>query len=88
VRELPRGKAGTEKYVRVYARGRVLTMRQQNGSVAVFPPPHKFFFPRQLEINLAFNYYRKEESAVAQGVRHNERPNYYDNCPISAAGVL
>ena len=81
IRELPRGKAGKEDYVRVYARNRVLSMSQENCSVAVFPPPHKFFFPRQLEINLGFNYYRKEEHSITLGVRQNERNNYYDECP-------
>jgi hypothetical protein len=82
VNEMPRGKAGGEKYVRVYARNRVLAVEQPNGSVAVFPPPHKFFFPRQLEINLGFNYYRREEAgALTLGVRHNEKNGYYETCP-------
>ncbi|GHV87005.1 hypothetical protein AGMMS50255_3010 [Spirochaetia bacterium] len=83
VSELPRGKSGMEKYIRVYARNRVLAMEQAEGSVAVFPPPHKFFFPRQLEINLGFNYYRREEAdnTIALGVRHNEKNGYYETCP-------
>ena len=81
VSELPRGRTGTAQYTRVYARNRVLTCAQPAGSVAVLPPPHAFFFPRQLEINLAFNYYRKEEERLTLGVRHNERHNYYDTCP-------
>ena len=80
-RELPHGRTGTDKYVRVYARNRVLAMEQEQGAVAVFPPPHKFFFPRQLEINLGFNFYRKEEDTVALGVRHNEKHGYYESCP-------
>jgi len=89
-RELPRGVSGMGRLVRVFARNRVLTLEQEGGAVAVFPPPHKFFFPRQLEINLGFNFYRKEldeeanTKALTLGVRHNEKSRYYDTCPNQA----
>jgi hypothetical protein len=47
-RELPKGQSGNEKYVRVYARNRVLTMEQENGAVAVFPLLTNFFSPGSL----------------------------------------
>jgi hypothetical protein len=40
------------------------------GSVAVFPASHKFFFSREVESNLGYNYYRKDsETNFAVGVR-------------------
>ena len=30
--------------------------------MAVFPPPHKFFFARENEVNLGFVYYRKDNN--------------------------
>src|SRR5258708_14765120 len=30
------------------------------GSLAVLPPPHKFFFARENEVNLGYVYYRKD----------------------------
>ena len=47
------------------------------GSLAVFPPPHKFFFSREIETNLGYVYYRKDgASAFALGARmaENEQP--------------
>jgi len=46
------------------------------GTVAVFPPPHSFIWDRQLEINVGFNYYRRDGDTVALGVRHNEESEY------------
>ena len=81
VNENPRTKAASEKHVRVYARNRVLTMCQDSGAVASFPPPHKFFFPRQLEINHGFNYYWiEDDETLTLGVRHNENNRYYETC--------
>jgi len=62
--------------VRVRARSRIVTASLPNGSVAVFPPPHSFIWDRQLEINVGFNYYRRDGETVALGVRHNEESEY------------
>lgn len=64
----------TDGVVRVNARNRVLTLEQEKGAVAVFPPPHKFFWARQNENCVGYNYYRRyPDGAVSLGVRHNER---------------
>ncbi len=48
------------------------------GSVAVFPPPHKFFFAREIELNLGFVWYRKDDDAsFSIGVRHADREEMY-----------
>jgi hypothetical protein len=65
-----------EEPVRVRARSRIVTASLPNGSVACFPPPHSFIWDRQLEINVGFNYYRRDGDTVALGVRHNEESEY------------
>jgi hypothetical protein len=62
----------------VRARNRLLVLEAANGSVACFPPPHQFFFPRQLEINLGFFWYRPEGQTVAVGVRHGDSHEGYN----------
>ena len=48
------------------------------GSVAVFPPPHKFFFSREIETNLGYVYYRKDgPGAFAIGARMSENEQPY-----------
>jgi hypothetical protein len=60
--------------VALKARSRVAVVETGAGSVAVFPASHKFFFSREVEPNLGYNYYRKDsESSFAVGVRQAER---------------
>lgn len=66
-----------ERPERVIARNRVLTAEGENGSLAAFPPPHSFFFPRQLENNVGYAYRRREGEKLAIGVRMNEESEYY-----------
>jgi len=40
------------KQIVLRARNRVAIAEGLNGSMAVFPPPHQFFFARELEVNL------------------------------------
>ena len=79
VKEYPRRKTGKmEEYVRVNARNRVLTLEQEKGSLAVLPPPHKFFWARQNENCVGYNYYRieEQEGKLTIGVRHSEDHEY------------
>lgn len=60
------------------ARNRLAIVDSQNGSLAVFPPPHKFFFAREDEVNLGYVYYRKDsDSAFAAGAMMPERSEGY-----------
>ncbi len=60
--------------VALKARNRVEIIQTGNGSVAVFPASHKFFFSREVESNLGYNYYRKDSDAsFAVGVRQADR---------------
>ncbi|MSU65040.1 MAG: hypothetical protein EXS38_02815 [Opitutus sp.] len=63
--------------VALAARNRVAIVEGETGSVAVFPPPHKFFFSREVEVNLGYVWYRKNDAtSFAIGVRHadSEQP--------------
>lgn len=61
------------------ARNRLAVVEGKAGGVAVFPPPHQFFFARQLEINLGFVWYRKDtETSYSLGVRHGDSHEGYN----------
>jgi len=67
------GGANNTEPVALRARNRLEIVDAGSGSLAVFPPPHKFFFAREDEINLGYVYYRKDtDSAFAVGVLQPE----------------
>jgi hypothetical protein len=54
------------------------------GSLAFFPPSHKFFFAREMETNLGYVYYRKEsETSFALGIRQPDREEGYKPFGVS-----
>lgn len=56
------------------ARNRLAILETGGGSLAVFPPSHKFFFSREIETNLGYVYYRKDsETSLAIGVRQPDK---------------
>jgi hypothetical protein len=60
------------------ARNRLEIVDAGQGSLAVFPPPHKFFFARENEVNLGYVYYRKDsDSSISVGVMQPERGEGY-----------
>jgi hypothetical protein len=60
--------------VPVRAKNRVLIASGQAGSLAVFPPPHQFFFARELEINLGYVWYEKMRANSLFGVGVRQHP--------------
>lgn len=60
----------------IYSRGRSATVALQNGSIGVFPPPHAFFFPRQVESVAGFLYWRRHTDGLGIGVQHSEHHDY------------
>jgi len=63
-----------EDRVPVKADNRVMVAEGTGGSVAVFPMPHAFFWPRQTEINLGYVWYRKDnDTSFGMGVRQAEQ---------------
>lgn len=64
--------------VTVRARNRLLIVEANQGSLAVFPPPHKFFWAREIELNLGYVWYRKDEAdSFSAGIRQAEREEMY-----------
>ncbi len=60
------------------ARNRVEILDSGSGSLAIFPPPHKFFFARENEVNLGYVYYRKDtDKSFSLGVMQPERGEGY-----------
>jgi len=52
----------------------VIAERGSAGSIVAFPPPHTFFWAREVAINLGYNWYRKDsESSFSFGIRQAER---------------
>lgn len=68
------GGAVNQDPVALKARNRLAIVETNAGSVAVFPASHKFFFSREIEVNLGYDYYRKDsETSFAVGVRQADR---------------
>ncbi len=70
--------------VALRARNRLAIVETAGGSLAVFPPPHKFFFAREIELNLGYVWYRKDnDSSFSIGVRHGDREEMYRGYGVS-----
>jgi hypothetical protein len=58
---------------RIAVRHRAIVAETDAGSVACFPPPHQYFFPRDLTDNLAFTWaLRPGELSSGFGIRQDE----------------
>ncbi len=76
--------------VTVKAKNRVLVAGGgRNGSIAAFPPPHVFFFTREVDTNLGYVWYRKDGDAqFGMGVRQadaEEVREYIENFALHNA---
>jgi hypothetical protein len=68
------GSVRNESLVPLKAANRVLIAEGRGASLAVFPPPHTFFFTREVDTNLGYVWYRKDdEKQFAFGIRQAER---------------
>ncbi|MBI3693228.1 MAG: hypothetical protein HY238_00080 [Acidobacteria bacterium] len=64
--------------VALRARNRLVIVEAAGGSVAIFPPSHKFFFAREIELNLGYVWYRKDaDNSFSAGVRQAEHEEEY-----------
>ena len=58
-------------------------------AIAAFPPPHTFFWAREVEINVGYNWYRKDDdSSFSFGIRQGEQevvPQYRANWSLYSA---
>jgi hypothetical protein len=62
--------------VPVQARYRTLALQTAGGSVAVFPSPHAYFFPRDFTSNLGFVWHRAWRGRVSLGIRQLRDENW------------
>jgi hypothetical protein len=59
--------------VTVRSADRIIVASLPGGSVAAFPPPHNFFWARETNYNLGYNWYRQTTAgSLALGVRQAE----------------
>ncbi|MDP1930228.1 MAG: hypothetical protein Q8L60_02080 [Gammaproteobacteria bacterium] len=63
-----------ENGVPVTAANRLLVATTNGASIAAFPPPHTFFWAREVEINVGYNWYRKDsDDSFSIGIRQGEQ---------------
>jgi hypothetical protein len=80
------GGAPNNEPVNLRARNRLEILDVGAGSIGIFPPPHKFFFARENEVNLGYVYYRKDDGAsFSIGVMQPEHGEGYPPWGISDA---
>ena len=67
------GGADNDGPVTLKVSNRVIVAESQLGSIAAFPPPHTFFWTREVETNLGYAWYRKDNAAsFSFGIRQAE----------------
>ncbi len=83
------GGASNEDAVPLKISNRVIVAESQAGSIAAFPPPHTFFWAREVETNLGYGWYRKDSaSSFGFGIRQaegEENPRYQANFALYSA---
>src|SRR5262245_4252189 len=58
----------------------VVAERGTAGSIAAFPPPHNFFWAREIAINLGYNFYSKDsDTTFSFGVRQADHEDESEN---------
>ena len=72
------GGAPNNEPINLRARNRLEILDTGRGSLGIFPPPHKFFFARENEVNLGYVYYRKDDqNSFSLGVMQPEKGEGY-----------
>ncbi len=67
-----RGPANVDDVV-LRAANRLVVAQTDGAAIAAFPPPHTFFWAREVEINVGNNWYRKEtDGSFGIGIRQGE----------------
>ena len=63
-----------EDPVTLRAANRLVVAETERAAIAAFPPPHTFFWAREVEINVGYNWYRKDSSdSFSFGIRQGEQ---------------
>ncbi|MCA0200229.1 MAG: hypothetical protein LCH56_05245 [Proteobacteria bacterium] len=69
--------AVNQSSVPLRAANRLVAAQQGGGSISAFPPPHRFFWSREVATNVGYNYYRKDSpTSYGIGIRQNEHEDY------------
>lgn len=73
--------AANDADVPVTAANRVIVAdRGASGALSMFPPPHTFFWAREIAINLGYTYYRKDaDGTFSFGIRQAEKEHESEN---------
>ena len=74
------GGVATTALARVKAQNRLIVAEANGGALAVFTPPHTFFFTREKDTNLGYVWYRKDaqgQFAVGIGMPDREEDAQY-----------
>ncbi|MBI4521437.1 MAG: hypothetical protein HY701_11410 [Gemmatimonadetes bacterium] len=83
------GGAANENPVALKVSNRIVMAQSGAGAIAAFPPPHTFFWAREVETNLGYGWYRKDgASSFAFGIRQaesEEEPRYVANTALYSA---
>lgn len=73
----------------VKSRNRLFSCELAGGSMAVFPPPHSFYWARESEQNLGYSWYRKDnDQRFSFGIRQAEQeedPHFHQNFALYSA---
>ena len=69
----------TSERTPVAVRSRAIAAKATNGSIAVFPPPHQYFFARDYTSNMGYSWYRAWRGHVGLGIRQlpDDNSPYY-----------
>ena len=60
--------------VTLQAANRLVVAETNGAAIAAFPPPHTFFWAREVEINVGYTWYRKDgDRAFSVGIRQGEQ---------------
>jgi len=60
--------------VTLRAANRLVVAETNGAAIAAFPPPHTFFWAREIEINVGYNWYRKDgDASFSVGIRQGEQ---------------
>ena len=62
-----------EDHVVLQAANRLVVAELPQASIAAFPPPHTFFWAREIEINVGNNWYRRDADSFSIGIRQGEQ---------------
>ncbi len=76
-------------FVIVKTANRTVIAESAGGSIAALPPPHTFFWAREVETNLGYNWYRKDSATTfSLGIRQAEKEDleqYAENFALYSA---